>query len=56
MIVKMIQGLGKTMEKMQETFTKELEEWKQVEMNDTLEGINSKLTKAEEWKEKKKTA
>ena len=42
------------MEKMQETFTKELEEWKQVEMNDTLEGINSKLTKAEEWKEKKK--
>ena len=39
---------------MQETFTKELEEWKQVEMNDTLEGINSKLTKAEEWKEKKK--
>ena len=27
---------------------------KQVEMNDTLEGINSKLTKAEEWKEKKR--
>ena len=23
-------------------------------MNDTLEGINSKLTKAEEWKGKKK--
>ena len=22
-------------------------------MNDTLEGINSKLTKAEEWKEKR---
>ena len=23
-------------------------------MNDTLEGINNKLTKAEEWKERKK--
>ena len=28
MIVKMIQGLGKTMEKMQEMFTKDIEELK----------------------------
>ena len=50
MIVKMIQGLGKTMEKMQEMFTKDLEELKnkQTEMNNTLEGINSRITEAEE--------
>ena len=29
---------------------------KQVEMNGTLEGINSKLTKSEEWEKKKKAA
>ena len=32
MIVKMIQGLGKTMEKMQEMFTKDLEELKNKQM------------------------
>ena len=39
MIVKMIQDLGKRMEKMQEMFTKDLEELKnkQTEMNSTLE-------------------
>ena len=49
-IVKMIQDLSKTM-KMQEMFTKDLQELKnkQMEMNNTLEGINSRITKAEEW-------
>ena len=49
MIVKMIQGLEKTMEKMQEMFTKDLEELKnkQTEMNNTLQGIN-RITEAEE--------
>ena len=51
MIVKMIQGLGKTMEKMQEMFTKDLEELKnkQTKVNNTLEGINSRITEAKEW-------
>ena len=62
MIVKMIQDLGKRMEakieKMQEMFNKDLEELnnKQTELNstrnemrNTLEGINSKITEAEEW-------
>ena len=48
MIVKMIQYLGKTTEKMQEMFTKKLKN-KQTEMNNTLEGINSRITKGEEW-------
>ena len=50
MMVKMIQDVGKTMEKMQEMFTKDLQELKnkQTEMNDTLEGINSRVTEAEE--------
>ena len=57
MIVKMIQNLGNRMEKIQETFNKELEELKskQTMMNNTiyeiknsLEGINSRITKAEE--------
>ena len=50
MIVKMIQDLGKTMEKMQEMFTKDLEELKnkETEMNNILEGINSRITEAEE--------
>ena len=50
MIVKMIQGLGNIMEKMQEMFTKDLEELKnkQTEMNNTLEGIDSRITEAEE--------
>ena len=36
---------------MQEMFTKDLEElkYKQTEMNNTLEGINSRITEAEEW-------
>ena len=57
MIVKMIQNLGNRMEKIQETFNKELKELKnkQTEMNNTineiktsLEGINSRITEAEE--------
>ena len=50
MIVKMIQDLRKTMEKMQRMFTKDLEELKnkQTEMNNTLEGIDSRITEAEE--------
>ena len=58
MIVKMIQNLGNRMEKIQETFNKDLEELKrkQTMMNNTineiknsLEGINSRLIEAEEW-------
>ena len=57
MRVKMIQNLGKRMEKIQETFNKDLEELKskQTMMNNTineiknsLEGINSRITEAEE--------
>ena len=58
MIVKMIQNLGNRMEKIKETFNKDLEELKskQTVMNNTineiensLEGINSRRTEAEEW-------
>ena len=51
MIVKMIQDLGKTIDKMQEMFAKDLQELKnkQTEMTITLEGINSWITEAEEW-------
>ena len=57
MIVKMIQNLGNRMEKIQETFNKDLEELKskQTMMNNTtneiknsLEGINSRITEAEQ--------
>ena len=57
MIVQMIQNLGKRMEKIQETFNKDLEELKhkQTMMNNTingiknsLEGSNSRITEAEE--------
>ena len=57
MIVKMIQNLGNTMEKIQEMINKDLEEpkSKQTVMNNTinenknsLEGINSRITEAEE--------
>ena len=57
MIVKMIQNLGNRMEKIQETFNKDLEELKskQTVMNNTvneiynsLKGINSRITEAEE--------
>ena len=52
MIVKMIQDLRKRMEakieKMQEMFTKDVQELKdkQTEMNNTLKGINSRITEA----------
>ena len=58
MILKMIQKLGNRMQKIQETFNKDLEELKskQTMMNNTineiknsLEGINSRITEAEEW-------
>ena len=57
-IVKMIQNLRNRLEKIQETFHKDLEELKnkQTEMNNTitemkntLEGINSRITEAEKW-------
>ena len=57
MIVKMTQNLGNRMEKIQETFNKDLEELKckQTMMNNTinevknsLEGINHRITEAEE--------
>ena len=58
MIVKMIQNLGNRKEKIKETCKKDLEELKskQTVMNNTineiknsLEGINSRITEAEEW-------
>ena len=57
MIVKMIKNLGNRMEKIQETFNKDLEELKskQTMMNNTineiknsLEGIKGRITEAEE--------
>ena len=57
MIVKIIQKLGNRMEKIQETFNKDLEELmsKQTKTNNTineirnsLEGINSRITEAED--------
>ena len=54
MIVKIIQDFRKRMEanieKMQEIFTKDLEELKnkQTEMNNTLKGISIRITEAEE--------
>ena len=58
MIVKMIQNLGNRMEKIQETYSKDLEELKSkqtlmnntiTEITNTLEGINNRITEAEEW-------
>ena len=51
MIVRMILDLGGKMGKMQEMFTKDLAELKnnQTEMNNTLEGLSSRITEAEEW-------
>ena len=50
MIVKMIQDLRKRMEKMQEIFTKDPEELKNKQTeNNTLEGIYTRKTEAEEW-------
>ena len=57
MIVKMIQNLGNTIEKIQEMFNKYLEELKSKqtmmnnkinEIKNSLEGINTRTTKAEE--------
>ena len=57
MIVKMIQNLGNRMEKIQETFNKDLEELKSkqkamnntiTEIKNTLEGVRSRITEAEE--------
>ena len=52
MIVKMIQDLRKRMEakieQMQEMFTKDLEELKNKQMNNILEGIHIRITEAEE--------
>ena len=57
MIVKMIQNLGNKMEKIQETFSKKLEEIKTKEtmmynkineIKNSPEGINSRITEAEE--------
>ena len=56
MIVKMIQNLGNRIEKIQETFNRELEELKKKqtmmnnkinEIKNALEGINSRITEAE---------
>ena len=53
MVVKMIQNLGNRMEKIQETFNKDLEELKSKqtmmnnainEIKNSLEGINSRIT------------
>ena len=57
MIVKMIKNLENIMEKMQESINKELEELKYkhtetnntiIEIKNTLEGINSRISEAEE--------
>ena len=57
MIVKMKQNLGNRIDKMQETFNKDLEELKRKqatmnntinEIKNTLQGINSRITEAEE--------
>ena len=57
MIVKMIQNLGNRIEKIQETFNKDLEELKSKqtvmdntinEIKNSLEGINRRITEAEE--------
>ena len=47
----MNQDLRKTIEKMQELCTKDLEELKnkQTEMTTTLEGVSRWITEAEEW-------
>ena len=57
MIVKMIQNLGNRMDKIQETFNKDLEEIKSKqtmmkntinEIKNSLEGINRRITEGEE--------
>ena len=56
MIVKMTQNFENKMQKMQESINKDLEELNNTETNNkiteiktTLEGINSRISEAEEW-------
>ena len=58
MIVNIIKHLENKMDKMQESINKDLEEWKNkhtetdntiTENKNTLEGINSRISEAEEW-------
>ena len=58
MRVKRIQNLGKRLERIKETFNKDLEELKSKytmknntinEIKNSLEGINSRITDTEEW-------
>ena len=56
MIVKMIKNLENKVEKMQESINKDLEELKNkqtemaiTEIKNILEGINSRISEAEEW-------
>ena len=58
MIVKMIKNLENKMEKMQESISKDLEELKNkhietnntiIEIKNTPEGINTRISEAEEW-------
>ena len=58
MIVKMIKNLENKMEQMQESVNKDLEELKNkrtdtnntiLEIRNTLEGINSRISETEEW-------
>ena len=56
-IVKMIKNFESKMEKRQESINKDLEEWKNkhtetntmTEIKNTREGINSRISEAEEW-------
>ena len=52
MIVKTIQSLWQRMQKMQKMFAKDVEEIKskQTGMNNTQEGIYSRITEEKEWK------
>ena len=47
-IVKMIQDLRKSMEKMQDAYQRPRRTKEKTEMNNTLERINSRITEAEE--------
>ena len=56
MIVKMIKNLENKMKKMQESINKDIEELKNkhtnstiTEIKNTLEGINTRISEAEEW-------
>ena len=60
MIVKTIKNLENKMEKMQESINKDIEELRNkhtetnnriIEIKNTLEGMNSRISEAEEWKQ-----